>query len=84
MKLDTARLLADVRRTCQTIDKSVPRWVLVLFAASLGALLLVELDRRFYSLGKFTLFYIYLNYVVAAGTAVFIAFRFRAARRAGR
>ena len=47
MKLDTARLLADVRHTCQTIDKSVPRWVLVLFVASLGALLLVELDRRF-------------------------------------
>lgn len=84
MKLDTARLLADVRRTCQTIDKTTPRWVLVLFVASLGALLLVELDRRFYSMGKFTPYYIYLNYVVAAGTAAFIAIRFFAARRAGR
>lgn len=84
MKLDTARLLADVRRTCQTIDKTTPRWVLVLFAASLGALLLVELDRRFYSMGRFTPYYIYLNYAVAAGTAAFIVFRFRAARRVGR
>lgn len=84
MKLDTARLRADVRRACQTIDKTTPRWVLVLFAASLGALVLVELDRRFYSMGRFTPYYIYLNYVVAASTGTFIAIRFLAARRAGR
>ena len=48
-----------------------------------GALLLVELDRRFYSLGRFTHYYIYLNYAIAVGTAAFIVFRFRAARRAG-
>ena len=84
MKLDTARLLAEVRRTCQTIDKTTPRGVLVLFAASLGALLLVELDRRFYSMGRFTPYYIHLNYVIAAGTAAFIVFRYYAARRAGR
>lgn len=83
MTLDTARLLADVRRVCQTIDKTTPRWVLVLFAASLGALLLVELDRRFYSMGRFTPYYIYLNYAIAAGTAAFIVFRYYASRRAG-
>lgn len=84
MKLDTARLMAEVRRTCQTIDRNVPRWALVLFAASLGALLLTELDRRFYSMGRFTPAYIYLNYAIAAGTAAFIVYRFRATRRAGR
>jgi len=83
MKLDTASLLADVRRTCQTIDRNVPRWALVLFAASLGALLLVELDRRFYSMGRFTPYYIHLNYVVVVATAAYIFFRYRAARRAG-
>lgn len=82
MKLDAARRLGDVRRLCVMIDQTSPRWVLVLFAASLGALLQVELDRRFYSLGKFTPYYIHLNYLVAAATAAFIAFRlYRASRR---
>lgn len=82
MKLDAMRRLADVRRLCVMIDQTSPRWVLVLFSASLGALLLVDLDRRFYSLGKFTPHYIYLNYLIAAATAAFIAFRlYRGYRR---
>lgn len=82
MKLDAARRLGEVRRLCVMIDENTPRWVLVLFAASLGALCLVDLDRRFYSVGKFTPYYVHLNYLVAAGTAAFIAFRlYRASRR---
>jgi hypothetical protein len=82
MKLDAMRRLGEVRRLCVMIDETVPRWVLVLFAASLGALLLVELDRRFYSMGKYTPYYIDLNYLIAAATAAFIAFRlYRGYRR---
>ena len=81
MKLDAMRRLGDVRCLCVMIDETVPRWVLVLFAASLGALLLVDLDRRFYSLGNYTPSYIDLNYLVAAATAVFIAFRLYGAWR---
>ncbi|MBI3197656.1 MAG: hypothetical protein HYZ40_09125 [Rhodospirillales bacterium] len=82
MKLDAARRLGEVRRFCIMIDKTVPRWALVLFAASLGALCLVELDRRFYSMGKYTPIYINLNYVIAASTFIFIAARvYRAYRR---
>ena len=82
MKLDAMRRLGDVRRVCVMIDETISRWVLVLFASSLGALLLVELDRRFYSLGKFTSYYIHLNYLVAAVTAAFIVFQlYRGYRR---
>jgi len=82
MKLDAARRLGEVGRLCVMIDETTPRWVLVLFAASLGALCLVELDRRFYSMSKYTPIYVYLNYVIAASTAAFIAVRvYRAYRR---
>ncbi|MCF8533309.1 MAG: hypothetical protein K9G48_09935 [Reyranella sp.] len=65
----------DVRRVCRMIEATSPSWVRVLFAASLGALLLVELDRRFYTLGAYTVLYINLNYLIAAGTGVFLAGR---------
>ena len=65
----------DVRRFCRMIEATSPRWVRVLFLASLGAVWLVELDRRFYSLGEFSLPYILLNYFVAASTGIFIATR---------
>jgi hypothetical protein len=63
------------------IDETIPRWVLVLFVASLGALCLVELDRRFYSMGKYAPLYIYLNDVIALSTAAFVAVRVHKAYR---
>jgi len=82
MKLAAARSLGEIRRLCVMIDKTIPRWALVLFAASLGALYLVELDRWFNSMGRYTPIYLYLNCVIAASTAAFIAVRvYRAYRR---
>ena len=82
MKLDAARRLGEVRRLCVLIDETIPRWVLVLFVASLGALYLVEMDRRLYGMGKYTLIYVCLNCVIAASTAAFIAARlYKAYRR---
>jgi len=81
MKLYAAQILGKIRRLCQEIDASSPRWALILFVTSLGALLLVELDRRFYSLGIYTVIYINLNYLVAVSTAAIIAVRFFRARR---
>ena len=74
----------DVRHVCRMIEATSPSWVRVLFAASLGALLLVELDRRFYSLGTYTAIYISLNFLIAAGTGVFIAVRASGAWRRDR
>lgn len=82
MKLDAARAREEIRRFCLMIEGSSPQWVRVLFLASLGALGLVEMSRRFYDMGKYTPMYIDLNYVIAASTAVFIAVRaYRASRR---
>jgi uncharacterized membrane protein len=82
MKFDAARTRGEIRRFCLMIEESTPQWVRVLFVASLGALCLVELDRRFYSMGKYTPIYIDMNYVIAASAAVFIAVRvYRAYRR---
>lgn len=75
MKLDAARVRGEIRRFCLMIEESSPQWVRVLFVASLGALCLVELSRRFYDMGKYTPIYTDLNYVIAASTAVFIAVR---------
>lgn len=77
MKLDAARALGEVRRFCRIANDTTPRWARILFAVSLGALLLVREDwpGRWGTLGHLTDYYIAANIVVLAGTAYFIGTR---------
>lgn len=77
MKPDAARALGAVRRFCQIADKTTPRWVRILFASSVGALLLVRNDQFGQStiLGNLKDYYIAVNIVVLASTAYIIGTR---------
>lgn len=77
MKFDAAQALGAVRRFCQIADEKTPRWVRILLASSLGALLLVRDDRfiQFTTLGNLKDYYIAVNIVVLAGTAYIIGTR---------
>ena len=77
MKREAARALNEIRQFCQIAQATTPVWVRVLFAASLGALFMVNKDHpgRWGTLSGLTDYYIALNIVVLVATAGFLGTR---------